>query len=74
VTCGALNLLSIERMALSQAIAFGAGDALASTPQSRGWSSGGELPARLVARFAESEGIAVVGEFTEVETGKGADA
>jgi hypothetical protein len=27
-----------------------------------------------VARFAESEGITVAGEFTEVETGKGADA
>ena len=27
-----------------------------------------------VARFAEAEGIAIVGEFTEVETGKGADA
>jgi len=27
-----------------------------------------------VARFAESEGIEIVGEFTEVETGKGPDA
>jgi DNA invertase Pin-like site-specific DNA recombinase len=27
-----------------------------------------------VARFAETEGITIVGEFTEVETGKGADA
>jgi DNA invertase Pin-like site-specific DNA recombinase len=27
-----------------------------------------------VARFAEAEGIAVLAEFTEVETGKGADA
>jgi DNA invertase Pin-like site-specific DNA recombinase len=27
-----------------------------------------------VARFAETESIAIVGEFTEVETGKGADA
>ena len=27
-----------------------------------------------VARFAEAEGYALVGEFTEVETGKGADA
>jgi DNA invertase Pin-like site-specific DNA recombinase len=27
-----------------------------------------------VARFAEAEGILIVGEFTEVETGKGADA
>jgi DNA invertase Pin-like site-specific DNA recombinase len=27
-----------------------------------------------VARFAESEGITIAGEFTEVETGKGADA
>jgi len=27
-----------------------------------------------VARFAESEGISLAGEFTEVETGKGADA
>jgi DNA invertase Pin-like site-specific DNA recombinase len=27
-----------------------------------------------VARFAEAEGIAVTGEHTEVETGKGADA
>jgi DNA invertase Pin-like site-specific DNA recombinase len=27
-----------------------------------------------VARFAESEGIAILGEFTEVETGKGTDA
>ena len=27
-----------------------------------------------VARFAEVEGIIIVGEFTEVETGKGADA
>src|SRR6266850_26115 len=27
-----------------------------------------------VARFAEAEGIAIIQEFTEVETGKGADA
>ena len=27
-----------------------------------------------VARFAEAEGITLAGEFTEVETGKGADA
>jgi DNA invertase Pin-like site-specific DNA recombinase len=27
-----------------------------------------------VARFAEAEGITIAGEFTEVETGKGADA
>jgi DNA invertase Pin-like site-specific DNA recombinase len=27
-----------------------------------------------VARFAEAEGIAIIREFTEVETGKGADA
>jgi DNA invertase Pin-like site-specific DNA recombinase len=27
-----------------------------------------------VARFAETEGISLVSEFTEVETGKGADA
>src|SRR6185369_8709868 len=27
-----------------------------------------------VARFAEAEGIALASEFTEVETGKGADA
>jgi DNA invertase Pin-like site-specific DNA recombinase len=27
-----------------------------------------------VARFADAEGIAIAGEFTEVETGKGADA
>jgi DNA invertase Pin-like site-specific DNA recombinase len=27
-----------------------------------------------VARFAEAEGLAIVGEFTEVETGKGSDA
>ncbi|BCH32940.1 hypothetical protein MesoLjLc_48700 [Mesorhizobium sp. L-8-10] len=27
-----------------------------------------------VARFAESEGILIVNEFTEIETAKGADA
>jgi hypothetical protein len=27
-----------------------------------------------VARFAEAEGISIIGEFTEIETGKGADA
>jgi DNA invertase Pin-like site-specific DNA recombinase len=27
-----------------------------------------------VRRFAEAEGISIVGEFTEIETGKGADA
>ena len=35
---------------------------------------GVEAQKAAVARFAEAEGIAVIGEHTEVETGKGADA
>ena len=27
-----------------------------------------------IARFAEAEGMTVIGEFVEIETGKGADA
>ena len=27
-----------------------------------------------IARFAEAEGITILSEFTEIETGKGADA
>jgi DNA invertase Pin-like site-specific DNA recombinase len=30
--------------------------------------------ARCVAAFAKAEGFSIVGEFTEVETGKGSDA
>ena len=28
----------------------------------------------IIARFAQGEGVEIVGEFVEVETGKGADA
>ncbi len=33
-----------------------------------------EAQRQAVARFAEAEGVAIVAEFTEVETGKGSDA
>ncbi len=35
---------------------------------------GFEAQREAVARFAEAEGMSIVNEFTEVETGKGADA
>jgi hypothetical protein len=37
-------------------------------------SSGIEAQRKAVARFTEAERITVIGEFTEVETGKGNDA
>jgi len=45
------------------------------SPQRQGRSGLGiEAQRTAVARFAEAEGIAITGEFTEVETGKGSDA
>ena len=45
------------------------------TDQRQGRSGLGlEAQRASVARFAEAEGIALLAEFTEVETGKGADA
>jgi DNA invertase Pin-like site-specific DNA recombinase len=45
------------------------------SPQRQGRSGLGlEAQRTAVGRFAEAEGITITGEFTEVETGKGADA
>ena len=41
---------------------------------SQGQSGLGMTRIRLPARFAEVEGYTLIAEFTEVETGKGADA
>jgi DNA invertase Pin-like site-specific DNA recombinase len=45
-----------------------------STQQQHRSGLGIEAQRAAVARFAEGEGIRIVGEFVEAETGKGADA
>jgi Resolvase, N terminal domain len=45
-----------------------------STKQQRRSALGIEAQRAAVTRFAEAEGLAIIGEFVEAETGKGADA
>ena len=45
-----------------------------STQQQHRSGLGIEAQRAAIARFAETEGLTIVGEFVEAETGKGADA
>ena len=45
-----------------------------STKQQHRSGLGIEAQRAAVTRFAEAEGLSIIGEFIEVETGKGADA
>jgi DNA invertase Pin-like site-specific DNA recombinase len=45
-----------------------------STARQRRFGGGLEAQRKDIARFAAAEGLEVVAEFVEVETGKGADA
>jgi DNA invertase Pin-like site-specific DNA recombinase len=61
---------SKERAAMPSAITY----YRVSTQRQDRSGLGIEAQRQAVARFAEAEGMAVIAEFTEIETGKGADA
>src|SRR5689334_13903004 len=64
------DVCSLRKVAMKTAIAY-----YRVSTQRQGRSDLGlEAQRTAVPRFAETESIAIVGEFTEVETGKGADA